>query len=180
MRHSRELRRAPPPTPHKTYRNIGPKFSTPTSSFPSPLFSASFKAAFCCAIVPYFRSNLLFSHARNVLKRIDRKQNKNMNAAHTAWPLTYCGPSDDGYIRVPSNGPHWPMTLRMTIPAPRRVSEPWLFVTQGRMLPVPSQYHCQIHGWRMMDIPIAGKMPAAARKTPKYLAPTEWEAAKIT
>ena len=48
------------------------------------------------------------------------------------------------------------------MPAPLRVSEPWLFVTHGRMLP------------------IAGKMPAAARKTPKYLAPTECDAAKMT
>jgi hypothetical protein len=41
-----------------------------------------------------------------------------MKNEQIAIPGTYHGPSDSGYNRVPSNGPHCPMTFKMAILAP--------------------------------------------------------------
>jgi hypothetical protein len=72
------------------------------------------------------------------------------------------------------------MRLSMTIAMPRRVSEPWLSAIY------------QITGYKRMGeggdvlktqdriLPIAGKTPLAARKTPKYRTPTDSAAATIT
>ena len=80
---------------------------------------------------PYFSSSFLFSHTSRVLKPKAKSPLKKINAAQIDCPLTYRGPSDVGKIFVPSSGPHCPMTLRITMPVPRRVSEPWL--SEGRL-----------------------------------------------
>jgi hypothetical protein len=69
------------------------------------------------------------------------------------------------------------MRLRRTIPAPRRVSLPWL-----------SAYHQQVISANRNNLlktqgkifAMAGKIPAAAMKTPKYRAATDLEQARIT